>query len=382
MESKETVKTDFRIARSGTSWFKGCKKDENHCNCCKLAEKVQSEKCEHCNEIFDSVSQTKLHMHQAHEQSNQVDFIQCEKCSFQTLSKAGFSKHTKSHDDNLKMKKCFYCDFKSTDKTTRATHMNKAHHWLRCNVCDFKTKRPKLLEKHDSIPHDESLTMMKCPHCEFESYTLKKLKKHKKSMHVIKDLHPQNSAENECDVKQEKNAPKLKTNPVKCKWCENVAKDDQEAKVHIENSHKGDLLQCKRCSFQTISERNLVNHQKGHGASLNICQVCGFKSNRIRAFRTHSCEVFQCDSCEFSTHGRQGFNIHKLNAHPPPKDEDGLFLCELCSYKSKRKENVGAHKKTVHDGLRIVCQHCAKRFIQKSDFKRHLETAHIEFANE
>ena len=150
----------------------------------------------------------------------------------------------------------------------------------------------------------------------------------------------------------------------------------------MENFHKGEPIQCRRCSFQTISERNLVNHQKGHGASLNICQACGFKSNRIRTFRTHSCEVFKCDSCEFSTQGRQGFNIHKLNAHPPPKDEGGLFLCELCPYKSKRKENVGAHKKTVHDGLRIVCQHCAKRFVQKSEFKRHLEIAHIEFSNE
>ena len=335
MESNGEVTTDFDISQSVSNWFKGCKKDENHCNCCKLSAKVQSKKCELCNEIFDSVSQIRVHMHKAHEQSSQVDFIQCEKCSFQTLSKAGFAKHAKAHDDNLKMKKCFYCDFKSTDKATRATHMNKAHIWLRCNVCDFKTKRPKLLENHNSIPHVEA-----------------------------------------------KKDHKNQTKPIKCKWCENVAKDDLEASVHIEDCHKNEILHCKRCSFQTISERNLVNHQKGHGASLNICQVCGFKSNRIRAFRTHSCEVFKCDSCEFTTHGRQGFNIHKLNVHPPPKDENGLFLCELCPYKSKRKENVGAHMKTVHDRLRIVCQHCAKKFIQKSDFKRHLENVHSEFANE
>ena len=382
MQSYEEVTTDFDISQSVSNWFKGCKKDKNHCNCCRLSAKVQSKKCELCNEIFDSVSQIRVHMHKAHEQSSQADFIQCEKCSFQALTKAGFTKHAKAHDENLKMKKCFYCDFKSMDKATRATHMNKAHIWLRCNVCDFKTKRPKLLENHNSIPHVESLTVMKCPHCEFESVTLNKLEKHTKSMHEIKNQPPPNLAENECDKKQAKKDHKNQTKPIKCKWCENVAKDDLEASVHIEDSHKNEILHCKRCSFQTTSERNLVNHQKGHGASLNICQVCGFKSNRIRAFRTHSCEVFKCDSCEFTTHGRQRFNIHKLNVHPPPKDENGLFLCDLCPYKSKRKENVGAHMKTVHDRLRIVCQHCAKKFIQKSDFKRHLENVHSEFPNE
>ena len=167
--------TNNGITSSTTNWFKGCKKDENHCNCCKLKEEMSDKKCDLCNEIFDTSSEMKLHLQQSHNQPKQADFIQCEKCSFQTLSKTGFAKHTKSHDDNFKMKKCFYCEFKSTDKATRSVHMNKTHNWLRCSVCDFKTKRPELLEKHDSIPHNESFTVMKCTHCEFETYTLKKL---------------------------------------------------------------------------------------------------------------------------------------------------------------------------------------------------------------
>ena len=182
--------------------------------------------------------------------------------------------------------------------------------------------------------------------------------------------------------KEEKKALKPKDIPLQCKWCDNMAQNSEEANVHVETVHKGDLLKCKRCEFQTLSEKNLTNHMKGHGASLNVCQTCGFKSNRIRSFRTHFCEMFKCDSCDFNTRGRQSFNIHKLRAHPPPKDENGLFLCGLCSYRSKRKENVAAHKKTVHDGVRIVCQHCARRFVQKSDFKRHLESVHPEFETE
>ena len=137
MESNVTVASDVKITPSNTNWFKGCKKDENHCSCCKLAAKAKKQKCEFCQKSFDSIPQMKLHMHQSHDQPSDVDFIQCDKCTFQTVSKNGLAKHLKSHDDNLKMKKCFYCEFKSKDDTTRSTQMNEAHKWLYCNVCDI-----------------------------------------------------------------------------------------------------------------------------------------------------------------------------------------------------------------------------------------------------
>ena len=56
----------------------------------------------------------------------------------------------------------------------------------------------------------------------------------------------------------------------------------------------------------------------------------------------------------------------------------GLVFCDICPYKSNRITNVENHKKTVHEGMRIVCQHCAKKFTQQSDFRRHLENAHNE----
>ena len=149
------------------------------------------------------------------------------------------------------------------------------------------------------------------------------------------------------------------------------------------------IVKCPRCGHETDTEEKMEKHWlKKHGKvgskckldpyPLHKCNICGFETKVKRDLPTHSCVAVKCGLCDFESRSKQLLNQHKISSH---KTKIGLVFCNICPYRSNRISNVENHKKTVHDGLRIVCQHCAKRFIQKSEFKRHLEIVHFEFAN-
>ena len=59
--------------------------------------------------------------------------------------------------------------------------------------------------------------------------------------------------------------------------------------------------------------------------------------------------------------------------------ESAKVCCEICEGHGVRRliRRITVHIKSIDEANIFV-----KRFIQKSEFKRHLEIVHIEFANE
>ena len=146
------------------------------------------------------------------------------------------------------------------------------------------------------------------------------------------------------------------------------------------------IVKCPRCGHETDTEEKMEKHWlKKHGKvgsrckldpyPLHKCNICGFETKVKRNLPTHSCVAVKCGLCDFESRSKQLLNQHKITSH---KTKIGLVFCNICPYKSNRITNVENHKKTVHEGVRIVCQHCAKRFTQQSDFRRHLVTTHNE----
>ena len=146
------------------------------------------------------------------------------------------------------------------------------------------------------------------------------------------------------------------------------------------------IIKCPRCGHETDTEENMKKHwKKKHGKvgskckldpyPLHHCGICGFETKVKRNLATHSCVAVKCGLCDFESRSKQLLNQHKITSH---KTTVGFVFCDICPYRSNRITNVENHKKTVHEGMRIVCQHCAKKFTQQSDFRRHLENAHSE----
>ena len=144
------------------------------------------------------------------------------------------------------------------------------------------------------------------------------------------------------------------------------------------------IIKCPRCGHETDTEENMGKHWlKKHGRvgsrcksdpyPLHRCNICGFETKVKRNLPTHSCVAVKCGLCDFESQSKQLLNQHKMTSH---KTNVGLVFCDICPYKSNRINNVENHKKTVHEGIKIVCQHCAKRFTQQSDFRRHLKDIH------
>ena len=146
------------------------------------------------------------------------------------------------------------------------------------------------------------------------------------------------------------------------------------------------IVKCPRCGHETDTEEKMKKHWlKKHGKvgsrckldpyPLHTCNICGFETKVKRDLPTHSCVAVKCGLCDFESQSKQLLNQHKITSH---KTKIGFVFCDICPYKSNRINNVENHKKTVHEGIRIVCQHCAKKFTQQSDFRRHLEATHDE----
>ena len=163
---------------------------------------------------------------------------------------------------------------------------------------------------------------------------------------------------------------------------ESSTKEDISTKEETFAEEKNNLLmkffKCSSCEYGTDTELNLGKHmtmKHGRPYPLHRCSSCGFETKVKRDLPTHSCTPFKCGLCNFESRSKQLMNQHKVNLH---KTKSGLVFCDICSYRSNRISNVESHRKTVHEGQRIVCQYCAKKFTQQSEFVRHLAKAHNE----
>ena len=128
-----------------------------------------------------------------------------------------------------------------------------------------------------------------------------------------------------------------------CKCCEKFGKPE-----------KLEDFQCALCEYRTSykNSRNFKKHMNRHSndtLSNNVCEDCGFESTSKRKFKVHIKEN------------------HK---------ERKMHICHICPYKSIKNGNVKKHIEHVHEGIRISCHQCDKKFTQHSDLDNHRVKAH------
>jgi len=229
-------------------------------------------------------------------------------------------------------KKCYFCDHKSKNQIARRIHIAEEHNnlktngYFRCSICSFKTKFPLMFIKHEAKPHNkyqlaDSEELLQCELCSYQCDQNSKLLKHQK-------VH--NKA------------------PIACKQCSYETTTLIYMNKHVKKAHK---------------DPNKVS---------NICQTCGFRGKRQIQYLNHSCEPLKCDLCDFESHLPIRIVLHKSKHHREPE----FTQCDKCPYKSNRKSNVEHHKRTVHEGIRIECQSCDRKFTQHSDYRKHAKVVH------
>ena len=156
--------------------------------------------CTICNKTFYTLQELNGHRERRHTARILTKLYQCEICDFEISNQKIFRKHITSHKvhktyDNYmaalqseELKKCPKCD-KHYMKESLARHM-KSHNFIKCNMCDYKSKYTSNLKAHTWRIHmkpkvvqseSDPKALPKCSFCDFTSKTPYNVIRHQES---------------------------------------------------------------------------------------------------------------------------------------------------------------------------------------------------------
>jgi len=162
-----------------------------------------------------------------------------------------------------------------------------------------------------------------------------------------------------------------------CDQCDKKFFQSSRLYTHMRFVHQGLSYDCDMCEKPFRTAANLAAHKETEGKK---CPTCFFifcnTDVLIQHKRTHDPMfyngVFNCDKCKFVSKKRVQIKAHIRTVH----ERFRPFECDQCDFKTKDRSNVMEHKKVVHDGFRYECVECNIKFKQKVSFEKHTEREH------
>lgn len=320
---------------------------------CKLSGKADKLKvlyqcflCDH--QAFDKHQHMLLHMRKNHA----GQFIQCKhngRCARVFRTEEEKKEHTLK--DHKPMKKCDFCHRKYTINMSRS-HMEIYHkndNLFSCSYqfCDLYFRSEEVMEKHEELIHAVGEKMTSCMFC---GLLFKCMKNHLRSKHkqqlpdafkCIKEtcfkyfLTQNERDEHVADVHTKKIVVREE---VKCIYCKKMCADKYLLHQHVNYYHYEFKIQCKfsRCSryfhTQVRADAHFEQmHRKKEENKMFQCSKCDFKSARKDGIQTHEAQrhvdkTIPCPKCEKLFGSIKLLNFH-LYTHNEPK------ICEHCNEK-------------------------------------------------
>ena len=318
-------------------------------------------------------------------------------CDYQSACRSSLRLHKQStHTDEKREKRkefmCDSCDSKFIAKRTllihQMVHGETVIEPLSCNICNYNTFNPKLMQEHHSHEDCENPTqrrdysLFKCKTCAFSSYKTAILLNHMELYkHEADPSNPKDKSElvNESDGK-------LESKLWKCSLCEFRASSKRFLWNHRRMMHNTDenketkkVFLCDVCGYSTKSRNQLQDHMNQHtGAKPHKCSLCDYQSACSSSLRLHrrmmhntdenkkTKKVFLCDVCSYCTKSRNQLQDH-MNQHTGAKPHK----CNLCDYQSACSSSLRLHKQSKHaDGKckkrkEYMCDSCDSNFKEK-----------------
>ncbi|XP_018574794.1 zinc finger protein 510-like [Anoplophora glabripennis] len=150
------------------------------------------------------------------------------------------------------------------------------------------------------------------------------------------------------------------------------------------------LYKCDTCDYNTKYKNNLKRHQMTHKCLSEVytynCDSCDyktkFKNNLTQHHLKHEdplkVKKHACSKCDFQTKYLKSL-LYYQQKH---KDPSEMYTCDVCDYKSYRKDNVINHQ-LIHKNLSEIqmykCDSCAYETRHKKNLKWH-ELVHKDFS--
>ncbi|XP_050544991.1 zinc finger protein 92-like [Daktulosphaira vitifoliae] len=245
-------------------------------------------------------------------------------------------------DDNLKYhKRCHSddgyqcseldCHFMDTKWSKIMSHLWKTHNidleMFSCNKCNFKTNSLyKLKTFHKSI-HEQDRPFL-CTECGKKFKSVKQLRNHK--------------------VIHSKVDKRLRID-LTCLHCSRKFTSKSLLHQHISSIHiKARPFSCELCSYKTSIASSLRLHIRSHtGEKPFKCDECGYSTSDHNTLRKHKMrhtgkKSYTCPHCNYSCIQATSYKKH-LNTKHPGLDDGFMYSCDMCKFKTVRKDTYMLH---------------------------------------
>ena len=187
---------------------------------------------------------------------------------------------------------------------------------FKCEFCDYRARKPSIVKIHKNAVHSGIKHI--CVSC--DSYFTNKgaLTKHMKSVHEGSEQ----VTETICSTERR----------YICKYCKCPYTFEHSLKAHMKTKHPKEHIEEEEVS----SESQLQ------------CKICDYKAKTKKALIYH----------------------HDINHI--------VHQCKLCDHIAKSSVQLSDHHKSIHLGLKYICELCGQEFVNQNVFcshkKKHLKT--------
>ena len=84
--------------------------------------------------------------------------------------------------------------------------------------------------------------------------------------------------------------------------------------------------------------------------------------------------AFKCEKCDAGYPLRMSLLNHIKIKHGNAKQ----FACQHCVYSTSKKDHLEQHVRSLHQGIKEICDICGRNFSDKSNLNKHVRQFHSE----
>ncbi|PSN42713.1 hypothetical protein C0J52_14305 [Blattella germanica] len=188
------------------------------------------------------------------------NLFQCTFCDFNTVSRAEFNEHNKTHRLDHK---CNHCDFVTKILVELQTHLREAHMLSPSaeGIAQDQEDEPGI--KVPRVNSQGKVKTQKCKQCSFVALTKEEFWNHSR-VHIKAD--------------------KLLT----CPWCPFVTEYKHHLDYHLRNHANSKPFKCPHCKYSCVNKSMLNSHLKSHSAIYQYrCASCTYITKYCHSLKLH-----------------------------------------------------------------------------------------------
>lgn len=175
----------------------------------------------------------------------------------------------------------------------------------------------------------------------------------------------------------------------KCVGCDAIFTNVMDLEKHSKKCTKKRCINsCQPCLKEFPSYSTFINHvtEKHQNILKFSCIVCSeYRWNFIDLYR-HVCEAHEEHSIFFCLYcGKNFFTGALLRDHLIVHRPDAIlpeYSCDLCDYKTNKKQILLSHMSRYHLERRFTCECCAFSFKYRTELVQHQQSQHSDECNE